>query len=107
MQAGRAFKKVKITQFIPGGPDGTGGTLPGTDVVLLDTRCEFRQITSAVTLEAYQFGTNEVFEIKFRKRLGFTLNAVKQNVSIDAEQYVIKRPIETRRDHILTIIKRV
>lgn len=106
MQAGNGWAKITIKEYIPGGQDGSGNDLPGTYETVLETRCSYDQESSQVTIEAYQPGTNEVFNIRFRKRSSFTLNANTHRVFMFDKEYAIIRPWSDRRDHVLTIINR-
>lgn len=106
MQAGDGYAKITIKELIPGGKDGSGNNLPGTEITVLETRCSYRQISSQITIQAYQAGTNKVFEVRFRKRAAYTENALTQHAILFGEKYSIIRPNGDRRDHVFTLIKR-
>lgn len=106
MQAGNGWAKVAIKKYVPGGQDGGGNQLPGTYQTILETRCNYTQVSSQVTIEAFAVGTNEIFQIRFRRRQAYQADANTQRVFMFDKEYSIIKTDGDRRDHILTIINR-
>lgn len=109
MQAGSGYKKITFKILIPGEPDGTGGTIPGTggEQEVLTTRCSYEQERSQIVLQAMQFGTNDVFKVIIRKRASFAPLALIHKAYIDSEEYVIQQVLEVGlRDYKLYLTRR-
>lgn len=105
MQAGRAYKKITFKIWQDGASDGAGGKLPGSWVDVLSTSCTYKQISSAILLDAMQYGSSEVFQVIVRKRNGFKPKMLVHKAEMDGENYVIKRVLDTFTDHIIDLIK--
>lgn len=69
--------------------DGTGGTLPGTRDLILETFAEIKPLRGQRSFEAFQMGMMNPFEITIRFRKEFD-HKQKYVVEADGAQYTIK-----------------